>query len=197
MATIALQDEKVVLKDGKASCSCCSVVDCGTIPESPFGIVLSEEQYNNFAQGGNYTINAAMSENFTGAGSCSSNLNGSGSLPSCIFQISVREFKCNGLDTFYDYASFSVTVYFGKEAGTGIYKMHYSGQAQCPYPFFGFCYSVGYYINETYDGNPPSIFAKIGTVTMIIKGTTFHFGVWSFPPASGFNSSASATINIT
>jgi hypothetical protein len=194
MANIALDAGKVVLKDGKASCSCC----CGTIPESPYGIVLSEEQYNNFSQGGNYTINAVMSENFTGEGSCSSNLNGSGSLPSCIFQISVSEFKCNDeFGTIYDYASFGVTVYFGKEAGTGIYKMHYSGQAQCPYQFFGFCYSVGYYINESYDVNPPGFFTQIGTVTMTIKGTTFQFGVWSFPPASGFNASASATINIT
>jgi len=197
MANIALDAGKVVLKDGKASCSCCSVVDCGTIPESTYGIVLSEEQYNNFSQGGNYTINAVMSENFTGGGSCSSNLNGSGSLPSCIFQISVSELKCSGSDTFYDSARFGVTVYFGKEAGTGIYKMHYYGQAQCPYLFFGFCYSVGYYINESYDVNPPSVFTQIGTVTMTIKGTTFQFGVWSFPPDSGFNASASATINIT
>jgi len=31
MATIALQDGKVVLKDGKASCSCCGCIGCGSI----------------------------------------------------------------------------------------------------------------------------------------------------------------------
>jgi hypothetical protein len=196
MATIALQDGKVVLKDGNASCSCC--VACPSESPSPYGIVLTEEQYNNFNSGGNYTMNAVLSETYTGQGSCSSNLNGSGVLvtnPSCEFYSQVREIKCGSGGLSSD-AFFQVYWRVFQETGTNLYKLRYSGSAYCPYEFFGFCYSVGYFVADTLDYSPLSYLVNIGSVSLTNRGSNFQFGVWTLD-APVFSASASATIDIT
>jgi hypothetical protein len=189
MATIALQDGKVVLKDGNASCSCCTEFTCPTIPESPYGIVLSETEYNNFKQGGSFTFDATMSE-----GTCSSNLNTNGFLPTCAFNISVSEDSCFAPSGSISASYFNLTCQVGQEDVTGLYKMRYNGQAQCPYLLYPlFCYSFGYFINDIYEVNPPVMFAPIGTVTITNRGSSVQFSIWSFPGSA----SASATIDIT
>lgn len=179
------------------NCACC-VPPCPSESSSPYGIILSEEQYNNFKSGGDYTMNAVLSENYTGQGSCSSNLNGSGVLipnPSCGFGAEVREFKCGDGGYFGD-AYFGVSWRVFKENDTNLYKLRYNGSGYCPYPFFGFCYSVGYFVQDTYDYSPPSYVIQIGSVSLTNKGLNVQLGVWSLD-APVFNASASATINIT
>ena len=178
-------------------CACCGSL-CPSESPSPYGIVLTEEQYNNFKNGGYYTMNAVLSETYTGQGSCSSNLNGSGVLvtnPSCGFSAQVRELKCGSGGYFGD-AYFQVYWRVFQETETNLYKLRYSGSAYCPYEFFGFCYSVGYFVDDTDDYSPPSYVVNIGSVTLTNRGTSFQFGVWTLD-APVFSASASATINIT
>lgn len=199
MATIALDAGKVVLKDGKASCTCCGP-ECVCDPETEYGIVLTEEEYNNFKQGGNYTMSATLSENYFGDPyTCSSNLNGSGTLlGGCNFSSSVSEPKCSG--SYYNSAYLFVSWNVCKEESTGLYKLNYGGDAACPYTFFQDCYSVGYWINDSWDyyGPPSSGVVSIGTVTINNRGSQVQFNVWAF---SSFNSnpgaSASGAITIT
>jgi hypothetical protein len=55
MATIALQNGKVILKDGKASCTCC---DSCTYKESDTHVFeITKEEYDSYIQGGNWVIN--------------------------------------------------------------------------------------------------------------------------------------------
>ena len=191
---------KIKVEDGTTravNCACCAP-PCPSESPSPYGIVLSEEQYNNFKSGGDYTMNAVLSETYTGQGSCSSNLNGTGILitnPSCGFGAEVRELKCGDGGYFGD-ASFEVSWRVFKENDTNLYKLRYNGSGYCPYPFFGFCYSVGYFVQDTYDYSPPSYVIQIGSVSLTNKGSNVQLGVWTLD-APVFNASASATINIT
>ena len=179
------------------NCACC-VPPCPSEEPSPYGIVLSEEQYNNFKSGGNYTMNAVLSETFEDQGSCSSNLNGTGNLipySPCGFSVEVREFKCEGMGLTGE-AFFQVTWRVFKENDTNLYKLRANGWGYCPYPFFGSCYSVGYFVQDTYDYSPPSHVIQIGSVSLTSKGSNVELAVWTID-APVFNASASATINIT
>ena len=179
------------------NCACCTP-PCPSESSSPYGIVLSEEQYNNFKSGGNYTMNAVLSETYEDKGSCSSNLNGTGILitnPSCGFSAEVRELKCGG-GGFSGDAYFQVSWRVFKETDTNLYKLRANGSGYCPYPFFGSCYSVGYFVQDTYDYSPPSYVIQIGSVSLTSKGSNVQLGVWTLD-APMFNASASATINIT
>jgi hypothetical protein len=197
MATIKLQGGEVILKDGKASCLCCG--DCPTEEQSPYGIILSEEQYNNFNSGGNYTMNAILSETYQNRGSCSSNLNGEGVLVSntlCSFSAQVSEVKCVG-GGFGNEAYFNLIWRVFKEAQTNLYKLRYSGYAYCPYLLpEGFCYSVGYFVGDTIDYFPLPYLVNIGSVSLTNRGSNVQFGVWSLSE-QGLSTSASATIDIT
>ena len=59
MATIKLQDGKVVLKDGKVSCECCDTCD---IPFARSGPIITSEQYSALGRGGviSYNIQASL-----------------------------------------------------------------------------------------------------------------------------------------
>jgi hypothetical protein len=182
-------------------CACC-VPPCPSDSPSPYGIVLTEEQYNNFKKGGNYTMSAVLSETRTGEGSCSSNLNGSGVLaidPLCEFYAEVREPKCVGGGS--GDAYFQVYWRVFQETGTNLYKLRYSGAGYCPYlffdEFFGTCYSNGYYFQDTFDSySTPSYMVNVGSVSLTNRGTSFQFGVWTLDQPN-LSASASATINIT
>lgn len=193
MATIALDTGKVVLKDGKASCTCCSPEPeciCGTT--TPTGIVLTEEEYNNFKQGGNCTMQINLLE-----GSCSSNLNQPILISQlCSFNATLSELKCSGPGLQAN-AFISVNWNVCREEN-GIYKMHYSGNGACPtLAFYGIqqCYSFGYFLNEDFDSNgvPPYLpWASIGKVTINNRGSQVEFNIYSFPFAT-----ADAEINVT
>ena len=180
------------------NCACCAP-PCPSESSSPYGIVLSEEQYNNFKSGGNYTMNAVLSETYEDQGSCSSNLNGAGVIipnTSCWFSAEVRELKC-GDGGFFGDAYFQVSWRVFKETDTNLYKLRANGSGYCPYQFFGsWCYSVGYFVQDTYDYSPPSYVIQIGSVSLTSKGSNVQLGVWTLD-APMFNASASATINIT
>ena len=181
------------------NCACC--VPCPSEEPSPYGIVLSEEQYNNFKSGGNYTMNAVLSETYEDQVSCSSNLNGTGNLipySPCGFSVEVRELKC-GDGGFFGDAYFEVNWRVFKENDTNLYKLRYGGSGYCPYPlypFFGSCYSVGYFVQDIFDYSPPSYVIQIGSVSLTSKGSNVELAVWTLD-APVFNASASATINIT
>ncbi len=180
------------------NCACCEAEpDCPTEEPSSFGFTLSEEQYKDFKNGGQYTMNAILSESYSNFGSCSSNLNGMGILfPAgpCSFSVEVKELKC-GDGGYFGNAYFKVTWRVFKETGTNSYKLRYSGSGYCPYPFFGFCYSVGYFVSDSDDYSAPSYLRKIGNVSLTIFGSNFQLGVWTL--AGPFEASASATINVT
>ena len=193
--TIKTQGGKVITKDGKVSCECCAL--CPSESPSPYGIVLTKEQYNNFKKGGDYTMSAVLSETRTGEGSCSSNLNGSGVLAidlPCEFYAEVREPKCvvGGSGDAY----FQVSWRVFQETGTNLYKLRYSGSGYCPYDFFGTCYSNGYVVHDNIDYDPPSYMVNVGSVSLTNRGTSFQFGVWTLDQVN-LSASASATINIT
>ncbi len=201
--TIKTQGGKVITKDGKVSCECCE--GCPSDSPSPYGIVLTKEQYNNFKKGGDYTMSAVLSETRTGEGSCSSNLNGSGVLAidsPCEFYADVREPKCVGMGD--GDAFFQVYWRVFQETGTNLYKLRYSGAGYCPYEFPDFmtsppgiiCYSNGYSVYDFFDYDPPSYVVNVGSVSLTNRGTSFQFGVWTLDQLN-LSASASATINIT
>jgi hypothetical protein len=177
-------------------CACCGPL-CPSESPSPYGIVLTEEQYNNFKKGGNYTMSAVLSETRTGEGSCSSNLNGSGVIAPniyCEFYTAVAEPKCVGGGS--GDAYFDVNWRVFQETGTNLYKLRYSGSGYCPYDFFGTCYSNGYVVQDDFDYSPPGYMVNIGSVSLTNRGTSFQFGVWTVDQLN-LSASASATINIT
>jgi hypothetical protein len=199
MATIKYNEDeegnkRIIIKDGKVSCECC---ECPSDSPSPYGIVLTKEQYNNFKKGGDYTMSAVLSETRTGEGSCSSNLNGSGVLAidsPCEFYADVREPKCVGGGS--GDAYFQVYWRVFQETGTNLYKLRYQGGGYCPYGFFGTCYSNGYSVYDFFDYDPPSYVVNVGSVSLTNRGTSFQFGVWTLDQLN-LSASASATINIT
>lgn len=199
MANIALDAGKVVLKNGKASCTCCGGIVC-PCDDSECGIVISESLYNNFISGGNFTMTAILSES-SPEGSCSSNINNedvfSGEL--CNFNFSVSEQKCSG-SVFFDYAYLNLIISVCKENTSGLYKLHYNGGGRCPYitgSGFFYCYSVGYSIYDFGCEPVGSIFEVIGNIQVNAYGFNFTVPIWSFPPTTGFIASANGTITIT
>ena len=143
-------------------------------------------------------MNAVLSETYEDQGSCSSNLNGAGFIipySPCGFSLEVREFKCGGVGLSSD-AYFEVNWRVFKENDTNLYKLRYGGSGYCPYLFSGWCYSVGYFVQDIFDYSPPSYVIQIGRVSLTSKGSNVELGVWTLD-APMFNASASATINIT
>jgi hypothetical protein len=76
MATIAIQEGKVVLKDGKVSCECCG---CNGPTETGVNIFqITKEEYDNYYKGGTWNIsgNIKVSESAADGRSATSNSSG-------------------------------------------------------------------------------------------------------------------------
>lgn len=204
---IALQDGNVVLKDGKASCTCCEA-PCSEITE--YYDVISEEMYNSLRAGGNYVANGTMfEENYYDPSGPDCNMSASDSgiitAGNCGANIFVSQETCSGTSgsgTSEAYITFTYNVskvgqeyrftYYG-DTNIGIF-----GGAYCPHPIgVGVCYSVGYNIGWMYDSVPPGpIFCPIsgGGITLTTSaGTLGPFGIYTF---CGFPSSGSLDITI-
>jgi hypothetical protein len=205
MANIALDAGKIVLKDGKASCTCCGGgIICPEITQNYN--VISEEMYNALQAGGNYVANGTMFEYnyYNPSGSnCNMSASDSGIIPTgnCGANIFVSQEKCSGTSEAYIAFTYIVSkvgqeyrfTYYGG-TNTGI-----SGGAYCPSPIGGgACYSIGYNIGWIYDNIPQGpIFCPIagGGITLTTSAGTFGpFGIYTF---CGFPSSGSLNITIT
>jgi hypothetical protein len=186
MANIALQDGKVVLKDGKASCSCCGVV-CPPI-ESDY-TVISEAMFNALQAGGNYFATGGASE-YTG---CSFSGTENAIVPSenCGASAGVQGgITCNSQG--FNYRS-SIGINWNISQVGSEYRFTYNGGGSCWSDVYeGLCYTVGFYINWSFDNfPPPGSFTKVGTVTLTTSAGSMNFGIWNL------DNTASASLGIT
>lgn len=185
MANIALDAGKVVLKDGKASCTCCV---CPPIDNNY--TVISEAMYNSLKDGGTLSWNGGLSEGGSTFPTiyCSFTDSGSGALASgnCGFGVSVQgpNQGCTPSD-YIPFIGFNLYIYkFGNE-----HRITYSGNAACNGPAFepynNFCYSVGWAIDWSYDnGFPPYPSIVTGQININTSaGTLGPFGMWTFANA--------------
>ena len=62
MATIALQDEKVILKDGKASCTCCGCRENFSISDQNV-FEITKEEHNAYRNGGTWNVSVNWNQN--------------------------------------------------------------------------------------------------------------------------------------
>jgi len=181
MANIALDAGKVVLKDGKASCTCCVV--CPSI-ESEYD-VISEAIYNALQAGGNFVTNGALNEyDYCSLSKCTSGVAPSGG---CNFRFAIsNDTGCeSGSDFRYAYIIFDFSI----SKVNNEYRLTYYGYAWCPgTPYGPFCYSVGWYIGWGYDNLNPDPFVNLGSITINTSaGTLGPYGIYSFPGVgSGF-----------
>ncbi len=90
MATIKLQNGKVILKDGKVSCECCESCSFDFPPENYF--LATIEEYNNWRKGGIATVSASI--NFI---ECNLSINEEIVIPkrSCIVGVNKFGSECN------------------------------------------------------------------------------------------------------
>lgn len=187
MATIALKDGKVVLKDGKASCSCC--VACPPIEENYD--VISQEMYNALQAGGNYFATGGASEytgcSFSGtenaivpSGNCGGSAGVQGGI-TCVDEGGIG------------YGSFIGINWGISQVGTE-YRFTYNGGGSCWSDIFPpLCYTVGFFINWSWDnlGPPPGSFTNVGTVTLTTSAGSMNFGIWNL------DNTATASLDIT
>jgi hypothetical protein len=62
MAAIALQDGKVVLKDGKVSCSCCDECDENFLITDQNVFEITKAEYDGYRNGGNWSIESSWNQ---------------------------------------------------------------------------------------------------------------------------------------
>jgi hypothetical protein len=176
MANIALQDGKVVLKDGKASCTCCGGIICPDI-ELEYD-VISEAMYNALLDGGDYVVNGTLTES-----PCNLNETKSGLTAGCNQLFFVENKTCDDPgNSIFQYASLSIGISIAQVGGE--YRLTYTGNGLCPsfMPNFG-CYSIGYYISWLSDNETPGYFVNVGSVTINTSaGTLGPYGIWSIAP---------------
>jgi hypothetical protein len=189
MANIALDAGKVVLKDGKASCSCCVV--CPPIDNNY--TVISEAMYNSLQAGGTLSWSGGLTEGgFFGPIYCSFTDSGNNELTSgnCGFSVLVTGPNQGCTPSNYlPFIDFGLSIYkFGNE-----HRLTYGGSAACNGPAFepvyNFCYSVGWAIDWSYDnGFPPYPSIITGNININTSaGTLGPFGMWTFANAgTGF-----------
>lgn len=189
MANIALDAGKVVLKDGKASCTCCGGVVCPPIT-SEYN-VISEAMYNALQDGGSFNATGYGSE-WTG---CSFSGTSSGTIASgnCGAEVNVSGgVTCTaGLD----YSSFIRISWSISQVGSE-YRFTYSGGGSCFSLITGQienCYTVGFFIDWSWDnfGSPGGIFTNVGTATITTSAGSMNFGIWNL------DSTATAGLDIT
>jgi hypothetical protein len=202
MANIALDAGKVVLKDGKASCTCCGGVVCPSI-ESEYD-VISEAIYNALQAGGNYAATGSLREPGYGTSQteCNMSASSSGIIASgnCGASITINQQTCFASYTFNQaYIGFSYQI---SKVGTE-YRFTYGyggnfGSAYCPWDITSStCYSVGYNVSWFLDNNPGGLFCPIagGGITLNTSaGTLGPFGIHTF---CGFGSTGFMNITIT
>jgi hypothetical protein len=204
MANIALQGGKVVLKDGKVSCTCCGGVECPAI-ETEYD-VISEAMYNALQAGGIYVANGTLFENSyynPSSPDCNMSTSDSGIIPAgnCGASIRVQQTTCGG---YYDYDAYIQFAYSIAKVGNE-YRFTYGSSANfsgayCPYNVTTgtLCYSVGYIIGWSWDNNPPGPtlcpIAGGGITLNTSAGTLGPFGIYTF---CGVGSTGSLDITIT
>lgn len=187
MATIKKKDGKVLLKNGMVSCECCGVV-CPPIT-SEYN-VISEAMFNALQAGGSYSATGYGSE-YTGcafsgtenaivpSGNCGASAGVSGGI------------TCNAQG--FNYESFIGINWNISQVGSE-YRFTYSGGGSCWSDIFSptFCYTVGFFINWSYDNfGPPGSFTNVGTVTLTTSAGSMSFGIWNL------DSTATAGLDIT
>lgn len=186
MATIKTQDGKVVLKDGKTSCTCCG----GICPEITRDYtVISKEMYDALKSGGNFFATGSASEStgcsFSGtengivpSGNCEASAGAQGGT-TCVTQGS-------------DYNSFIGINWFISQVGTE-YRFTYFGGGSCWSDIFPpFCYTYGFFINWSWDNfGPIGPFTNVGTVTLTTSAGSMNFGIWNL------DNTATASLDIT
>jgi len=186
MPNVALQDGKVILKDGNVSCTCCGVV-CPPI-ESDY-TVISEAMFNALQAGGNYFATGGASE-YTG---CSFSGTENAIVPSgnCGAYAGVQGgITCVTQGT--DYNSFIGIGWNISQVGSE-YRFTYNGGGSCWSDIYPpLCYTVGFYINWSFDNlGPPGSFSNVGTVTLTTSAGSMNFGIWNL------DNTATASLNIT
>jgi len=196
MANIALTNNKVILKSGKASCSCCTPVDPCTPPIALLGYnSISQAMYESLRAGGNYVANAILNESSGGEDSCNLSTSDAGIITpgNCGFEIQVSQQQACSPGVYDDTAFINWSCNVWQEGGD--YRLTYNGSALCPYNNFSMCYSIGYQIGWDADngGNLP-FFSVVGNITINTSaGSLGPFGIWSFPGMS----SGSLDVTIT
>jgi hypothetical protein len=185
MPNVALQDGKVILKDGNVSCTCCGGVVCPPIT-SEYN-VISEEMYNALQAGGSYSATGYGSE-YTG---CAFSGTSSGTIASgnCGASVGVS----GGVTCTIGGVSYNSQIYIGwsiAQVGSE-YRFTYYGGGSCfsgIYP--GQCYTVGFFIGWFYD-NISGFGTNVGTATITTSAGSMSFGIWNL------DFSATAGLDIT
>jgi len=194
MATIKLQNGKVITKDGKVSCKCC----CPEITE--YYIVISEAMYNSLQDGGSVSASGGGSE-YTG---CSFSATATGTLGggNCGGSAGVYSDNCtSGFgQQFQSYMTFTWSISkVGSEYRLGYGQGESFGQQSGACfttiaPPMNFCYTVGFFTSWNLDNNGGGGFIyNVGTTTLTTSAGSLTFGIWNLDNTA----TASLNINIT
>ena len=173
MPNVALQDGKVILKDGNVSCTCCGGVVCPPIT-SEYN-VISEAMYNALQAGGSFNATGYGSES-TG---CAFSGTSSGTIASgnCGASVGVS----GGVTCTIGGVGYNSQIYIGwsiAQVGSE-YRFTYSGAGSCLIDAgFPYCYTVGFYIGWSWD-NGGGFGTNVGTVTITTSAGSMSFGIWN------------------
>ena len=167
-------------------CACC-VQPCPEITTDY--TIITKEMYDALRAGGNFYASGNGSE-YTG---CSFSGTENGIVPSGNCGASAGAQGGTTCSAFgFDYDSFIGINWNISQVGTE-YRFTYNGGGSCwsnIYP--PFCYTVGFYINWSFDNlGPPGSFLNVGTATLSTSAGSMSFGIWNL------DNTATASLNIT